>query len=57
MPRTADQIRVRHARIDGAVTAIDDLRKLNPELATASREQWPELWGKIDRLIAILHEE
>lgn len=56
MSRTPDQTRLRYASIDGAATAIDDLRKLEPALADESREHWPDLWVKIDRLLAILHE-
>jgi hypothetical protein len=57
MPRTPEQNRIRHARIDGAVAAIHDLASKDRAKADESRAQWPELWERFDALFTLIREE
>ena len=52
----SDPARVRHARLDGAATAVRDALVLghDPDRADRHRSEWPELWQAIDRLLDAL---
>ncbi len=57
MSRT-DPARLRHARMEGALTGVRDVIRLaagdGHELT--AREQWPELWARLDQALAVLDE-
>jgi len=56
--RDADQMsldreRLRHARLAGAVQAIEDLTMLDPERARDLETVWPELFAKLQAAFRI----
>ena len=48
-----DRERVRHAQMTGAATAVHDALVLggDPDREERHRQEWPELWATIDRLL------
>jgi hypothetical protein len=50
----SDADRVTHAQLYGAATAIRDAIRLNrdPDLERRHRAEWPDLWERIDAVLA-----
>jgi len=48
-----DRERLRHARLAGAVQAIEDLTMLDPERARDLETVWPELFAKLQAAFRI----
>lgn len=58
MARHGDPASLRFARMEGAATGVRDVIRLaaGDGHEVAAREQWPELWARIDQLLGVLEE-
>jgi hypothetical protein len=58
MARNGDPAALRFARMEGALTGVRDVIRLAAGTGReeAAREQWPELWARLDQVLAVLEE-
>lgn len=54
MARRVDPARLRLARLDAATTTVSDEIRRQPGLEASHRGEWPELWRRLARLVALV---
>jgi hypothetical protein len=58
MARNGDPTSLRFARMEGALTGVRDVIRLaaGDGHEDVARAQWPELWSRLDQVLAVLDE-